>query len=238
MFRTINSLVGYDLKALDGKIGLCKDFLFDDQFWTIRYMVANTGNWLTGKKVLISPISINRADWKNSLFEVNLTKKQIENAPDLDDDAPVSRQYEINWANYYKATPYWTGPNARGSTDYPSGLMPQGVQSDIAHDPQVDQVTNLRSANEVVGYKISASDTYIGQVEDFVLDDENWSIRYLVVNTGNWLKGRKVLVSHLWIAYISWSERIVSVNLTADQIKRSPEYDPAAPVNREYETVG
>jgi len=235
MRRSINSLTGYALKARDGEIGRCKDFLFDDQFWTIRYMVANTGTWLTGKKVLISPESIKRSDWKNGFFEIDLTMAEIEHAPLLDDDAPVSRQYEIRMARHYSTTAYWVGPYAWGSSEYPIGLPPQGVPDDIVINPDVDQDQNLRSASEITGYTISAADDEIGHVDDFILDDENWSIRYMVVDTRNWLPGRKVLISHLWIEFISWPERKVSVNLTGEQIENSPVYDPRAPVNREYE---
>jgi hypothetical protein len=232
MYRSANSLASYAINAIDGQMGTCRDFLFDDQFWTVRYLVVNTGNWLTGKKVLISPIFIEGADWPNNLFDVNLTKAQVENTPLLEADAPVSRQYEIRWATHHGISPYWVGPLVWGASDTPSGLLAQTVTTNQGDS---DQDRHLRSVNEVVGYSISASDTEIGHVEDFILDDENWSVRYLVINTGNWLIGRKVLVSHLWIEFVSWSERIVSVNLTTDQIENSPVYDPAAPVNREYE---
>lgn len=235
MLRSVKSLGSQELKARDGEIGHCKDFLFDDQFWTVRYMVANTGSWLTGRKVLISPMSIAGSDWKNKFFEINLTKDEIEHAPPLDEDAPVSRQYEIRWTKHYSTTAYWVGPYAWGSSEYPIGLPPQGVKDDIVINPDVDQDKNLRSASEIIGYKISASDDEIGHVEDFILDDENWTIRYIVVDTRNWLPGRKVLVSHLWIEFISWPARKVMVNLTREQIENSPEYDPSAPVNREYE---
>ena len=235
MLRSVNSMTGYRIMALDGEIGQCKDFLFDDQFWTIRYIVVNTGNWLTGKKVLVSPVSISGADWKNRQFNVNLSKEQIENAPSLDEDAPVSRQYEIQWAEYHKISPYWAGPYMWGGYHFPYGNLELDMRSEVQAARDGDQSKDLRSANEVVGYTISSSDGAVGPVEDFVLDEENWSLRYMVVNTGTWLTGRKVLVSHLWIEFISWSDREVSVNMTRKQIKDSPQYNPAAAVNREYE---
>ena len=235
MLRSVKSMSGQALKARDGEIGSSKDFLFDDQFWTIRYMVANTGSWLTGRKVLISPMSISRSGWKNMRFEIDMSKDEIASAPPLDEDAPVSRQYEIRWVKHYSATPYWIGPYAWGSSEYPIGLPGQGVKDDIVINPDVDQDKNLRSASEVIGYKISASDDEIGHVEDFILNDDNWTIRYMVVDTRNWIPGRKVLISHLWIEFISWPERKVMVNLTKKQVENSPVYDPSAPVNREYE---
>lgn len=235
MLRSVNSLGSQALKARDGQIGHCKDFLFDDQFWTVRYMVANTGSWLTGKKVLISPMSISHFEWENRRFEVDLTRDEIASAPPIEEDAPVSRQYEIRWAKHFSTTPYWIGPYAWGTSEYPIGLPKQGVRDDIVINPDIDQDKNLRSANEIIGYKISASDEEFGHVEDFILDDENWTIRYMVVDTRNWLPGRQVLISHLWIEFISWQGRKVMVSLTKKQIENSPAYDPSAPVNREYE---
>jgi uncharacterized protein YrrD len=235
MYRSAQSMINYEINAFDGNLGHCKDFLFDDQFWTVRYLVVNTGNWLTGRKVLITPASIERADWANNMFDVNLTKEQIENAPLLDEDAPVSRQYEISWTAHYGLSPYWLGPLTWGATDKPGELLVNGKRTDATNDSDENRDKNLRSVDEIVGYRIHGSDNELGKVEDFILDDECWSVRYLVVNTGNWLVGRKVLISHLWIEFVSWMERSVTVNLTADQVENSPEYDPTAPVNRMYE---
>jgi len=101
MLRSIKEITGYVLQAVDGEIGRCKDFLFDDENWTIRYMVADTGKWLPGKKVLISPISLAEPDWTSSLLPVRLSQKQVEQAPELDENAPVSRQYEIKYHQYF-----------------------------------------------------------------------------------------------------------------------------------------
>jgi hypothetical protein len=107
MLRSVKEVKGYMVQAKDGKIGRCKDFLFDDETWTIRYMVADTGKWLPDKKVLISPVSLGEPDWASNLFPVRLSKKQIEQAPELDENAPVSRQYEIKYHEYYGWPLYW-----------------------------------------------------------------------------------------------------------------------------------
>jgi hypothetical protein len=238
MLRSVNEIFGYVLSAQDGDIGRCKDFLFDDRAWTVRYMVADTGRWLPGRKVLVSPISLGEPEWRTRRFPVQLTKKQIEEAPPLEEDAPVSRQYEIRWTRYYGWPYYWTGASPWGSVEYPNALL---MQKDLAEAAQqeeqgVDEADHhLRSVKEVTGYHIQATDTEIGHVEDFVLDEESWTLRYMVVDTRNWLPGRKVLVAPVWIASVDWAESKVFVDLSADQIKNSPEYDPSVPVNREYE---
>jgi len=55
MLRSIKEIYNYVLQAEDGEIGRCKDFLFDDEHWTVRYMVVDTGKWLLGKKSAYIP---------------------------------------------------------------------------------------------------------------------------------------------------------------------------------------
>jgi len=238
MLRSIKELYNYKLEAEDGLIGRCKDFLFDDEAWTIRYMVADTGNWLVGRKVLISPISLKDPDWSSRLFPVRLDKKQIEEAPDLDEHAPVSRRHEIKWSQYYGWPYYWEGSGLWGEASYPSALFTQeqleaAEQASQTESGEHDE--HLRSAHEVTGYHILANDGRIGHVDDFIVDDETWSIRYMIADTRNWLPGKKVLISPGWVDSMDWAERVVQVNLTKDAIKNGPGYNPSEPINREYE---
>ncbi|MGC9364361.1 MAG: PRC-barrel domain-containing protein [Fidelibacterota bacterium] len=234
MLRSINEIVGYSLDAEDGNIGKCWDFLFDDKFWTVRYMVADTGKWLPGRKVIISPISLGEPDWSAQAFPVRLTKKQIENTPGLDEAEPVSRQHEIRFFKYYGWPYYWGGAHVWGAVAFPGLLYDRKpVDSDSVDKESGDE--HLRSAREVTGYYIQARDGEVGHVEDFILDDDAWIIRYLVVDTRNWLPGKKVLLAPDWIESIDWSCQKVVVDLTQEEIKASPEYDPKVPVNREYE---
>lgn len=236
MLRSAKDLAGYVLKATDGEIGRCKDFLFDDEQWTVRYMVADTGKWLPGRKVLISPISLGDPDWPSGIFPVTLTKKQIEEAPDLKEDAPVSRQYESKWFSYYHYPYYWGSGGVWGI-----GSMPTAPSAEKEKEPaqaieeEESGDSHLRSVQEVAGYHIQATDGEIGHVEDFVLDDETWMLRYVVVDTRNWLPGKKVIVPPSWVESVDWTSEKVSVDFTREKVKNSPEYDPAAPVNREYE---
>jgi len=234
MLRSLNEMVNYVLSATDGDIGRCKDFLFDDEFWTVRYMVADTGKWLPGRKVLISPISLEEPDWLKRLFTVNLSKEQIESSPPLDEHAPVSRLYERKYFGYFHWPYYWTGGDVWGAVPYPPSA-PIEYPENIEEDEPDPRKSHLRSIKEVKGYYIHATDGEIGHVDDFILDYETWAIRYLVVDTRNWLPGRKVLISPSWITSVSWVENRVNVSLTTKEVKESPEYDPAQPVNREYE---
>lgn len=234
MLRSLNELLGYVLVARDGEIGRCKDFLFDEEKWIARYMVADTGKWLPKRKVLLSPVSLGRADWVSKRFMVELKKEEIEKSPPLDADAPVSRLYEKKFFNHYRWPYYWAGDRLWGFGHYPTDLA--RVSDEIREEPDIHpEESHLRSLKEITGYVIRAKDGEIGHVDDFIADDELWILRYLVVDTGGWLSGRKVLVARQWIEDVEWKGRSIVVDLDRDTVEHSPEFDPSAPVNRDYE---
>jgi len=235
MLHRIDEIHDNVLDALDGEIGRCKDFLFDDRNWIVRYMVADTGKWLSGRRVLISPISLGRPDWRSGRLSVKLSREKIEGSPPLETERPVSREYEIRWFDYFGWPYYWLGPGAWGAAPNPSDLYEQQQE---AEPESIDPEENhLRSTSEVIGYSIDAKDGEIGHVEDFLVDEETWTLRYLVVDTRNWLPGRKVLVATDWAGDIDWHEKKVHVALDRGQIKDSPEYDPSVPPDREFEAA-
>ncbi len=223
--KSIKELQGYELGAQDGKIGRCSDFLFDDRSWTIRYIVGNTHKWLPGRKVLISPISIGSAEESTQTLSVGLTKDQIRDAPDLGADAPVSRQYEIIFNRYHDWGNYWEGPLTWGHYPFPHLLQrTEDLQREVAN---LEEDNHLRSTHEILSYAIQATDTKIGHVEDFVVDEETWVIRYLVIDTSNWLPGsRKVIISPDWVERVDWGNRSVEVCVPGEKIEKSPDYDP------------
>ncbi len=239
MLRRAKALVGYKLGARDGDIGRVQDFHFDDQSWTIRYLVADTGTWLTGRLVLISPVALGTVDEQAKHVQVDLTRRQIENSPSIDAAQSVERQHEIEVARYYGWPEYWSGPLLWGPV--PPPVMPRiGEEAGRATPgttpaPEQRGESHLRSASEVQGYYIHAQDGDLGHVEDFVIADDDWVVRYLVVDTRNWWPGKKVLLSPLWIKSVDWDTSTVYVELHRDTIKRAPEYDEHRPITREFE---
>ncbi|MBF0362386.1 MAG: PRC-barrel domain-containing protein [Oligoflexia bacterium] len=233
MLEKIKKIKGYKLNALDGEIGSVKEFYFDDHYWTIRYLVAETGSWLTGKQVLISPYALININNFEKSISINLSKKQIENSPSLNSDIPVSKQFEEEYYNYYGWPTYLNGPYMWGShhqiiRDHKKWEKSTSTKKAFDH--------NLRSTYEVSGYRIQATDEEIGHVDDFVIDDETWTIRYLIIATNNWWPGKTVMISPQWIKRVSWSESKVYVNLSAISIKNSPEYTEESLIDRDYET--
>lgn len=247
MQRTVSDLKGLSIAATDGDIGSVQDVEFDDASWTARYLVVDTGTWLPGRRVLISPISARGVDAPGGRLSVSLTKAQVEACPSVDADKPVDRQYEVEYSRYYGYPYYWTGPFRWGATRYADeafitgGLAPLPVVEVPPPPPEPPPLEgpgdpHLRSAREVMGYHIEATDGDIGHVEDFVVDDREWAIRYMIVGTRNWWPGKKVLISPEWISRVSWSDSRVYVDLTREGVKAAPAYDPERPLEREYES--
>jgi len=236
--RTAGELKGATIEAMDGDIGSVQDLYFDDHSWTVRYVVVDTGAWLPGRQVLISPFAFQTVPGASRL-RTSLTKKQIENSPPLDTDRPVNRQREVEFAQYYGYPYYWGGPNRWGALAYPelplNPPQPSPVEQEMLAREREGGDPNLRSARDVMGYYISATDGDLGHVEDFLVDDETWAIRYIIVDTRNWLLGRHVLVSPEWIKEVSWEDSKVYVDLAKRHIEAAPEFDPSRPLAREHE---
>jgi len=235
MLNRAKTLKGYTLESLDGEIGKVNEFYFDDHHWTIRYLVADTGNWLTGRQVLISPYALVAVKSEEQRITIKLTKKQIEDSPSLESDKPVSRQFEEDYYGYYGWPMYWGGSYMWGY--YPYIARDPGKWREPTQDKKNAWDPHLRSTHEVSGYHIQATDGEVGHVEDFVIDDETWAIRYLVIDTQNWWPRKKVLISPRWIERVSWSESKVSVNISRETIKQSPEYTEESLLTRDYETA-
>lgn len=238
MLRSLIDLTGYRLSARDGDIGNVGDFLFDDERWVVRYLVAQTGNIFNRRHALISPISFREADWPSQRFHLSLTQEEVKSSPDIDQDRPVSRQRERELHRHYGYSLYWGYPGLWGAAGYPGTLAAAPLNPPLTEAPQVeaeDGDTHLRSAKEVRNYDIVGADASIGHVEDFVVDDASWALRFIVVDTKLWWFGKKVLIAPQWVDRVSWDSRTMHLGMTRQQIKDSPEWDPKAPINRAYE---
>lgn len=231
MLRSVKKLQSYKILAEDGDLGRVAEFYFDDDVWTIRYLVVDTGEWLSSRKVLIAPLALGQPEWEQQVFPVKLTKKQVEQSPNIDMNMPISRRYEVDLHRYYRWPIYWTG----GGGIIINQVTPQQASADQERNTQEEADPHLRSTQEVIGYHIQARDGEIGHVEDFIVDDQTWSINYMIVDTQNWLPGRKVLVSPSWIDKVSWLEAKVHIDLSRETIEKSPKYDPTLSLDLDYE---
>jgi sporulation protein YlmC with PRC-barrel domain len=235
MQRSINSLIDYDMGAIDGEIGKVEEFYFDDQAWVIRYLIVKTGSWLFGRKVLIAPAALLKVEWVPGTFPIGITKEQIRNSPDIDTDKPVSRQQEIEMYGHYPWQPYW------GSGFYAGALWNVADTPPVIDEKIINQADNkgkiadedphLRSTLEVTGYNIHATDGEIGYVKDFIIDDHTWKLEYLVVDTHKWFEGKKVLIDVRHIKEVDWDKSKIFVDVTVDAIKTSKEIDISEFIN-------
>jgi hypothetical protein len=242
MLRNASVINGYTIVASDGRLGTVSDFLFDDASWLVRWLVVDTGNWLPGRKVLLPPSVLGHPDQMGHEFPVRLTMQQVKDSPDIDSDRPVSRQMETIIYDYYGWSPYWGTGFYMGGYGYMPGAMAMSPslesrrrEEDIARAQQSDGDPHLRSIEAVTGYHIHASDGEIGHVEDFLMEDADWSIHYLVVDTKNWWPGKKVLISPRSAREIDWKDKLVNLNVDRQTVKDSPAYDASTMVDRAYE---
>ena len=210
MLRSLKQFYGLKLGATDGEIGHIKDFYFDDQNWTIRYLVADTGTWLTGRKVLISPTSLASPAVLGKVVSVGLTRKQIEDSPSIDSQKTVSRQHEEEYYKHFGWPPYWTG-SAAGTIG-----------------PQPEREIHVRSTQAVNGYLVRMGDETIGHVSDFMMDAEGWTINQLVVKTGHRLSGKDMLIPTKQVERISYDESTIFALSSEAPAKHTPA-NPLAP---------
>lgn len=235
MLHPATDLRKSQLEAREGVIGKLKDLLFDDESWTIRYLVATTGRWLPGRRVLVSPLAAVAGAYTTHKLPMSLTKDQIKQSPGEESDRPVSEQFQRELHAYYGWPAYWTvGPYPMAGMIPPVAVPPPGSGAGAVDAPAVAGDPHLRSIEHVTGYKIHALDGTIGHVEDFLVDLSDWTIRLVVVDTRDWLPGKKVLVTPAAVDRISWTDSEVSVHLTRDAIKDSPEWS-GEPLDAEYE---
>jgi hypothetical protein len=228
MFRSIKQLYGDKLGASDDEIGHVKDFYFDDQTWAVRYLVADTGSWLPGRQVLLSPHSIGRLDQAGKVLRVNLTRQQIEDSPSIKSHKPVSRQYEEDYYRYYGWPSYWQGGGLWGLSGFPILELPTqplpSEQTTASGPPREVADAHLRSTQAVGGYHLQASDGTIGHVCDFMMDSQSWAIAQLVIKIGHRFSGKEVLLPTINVDRISYEKSTVFVNLTGKAVEQSSEH--------------
>jgi hypothetical protein len=237
MLRKTKDLIGCRLGAQDGEIGHLKDLYFDDLAWTVRYLIADTGNWLPGRKVLVSASAVRTIRFaSHKVIDVDLTRQQIEQGPSIDAHRPVSRQYEAQCAKHFGWPYYWAGPLLWGPVAIPGECFAPTPPGFHPVEPSAeDKDSHLQSTEELAGYSIQALDQHFGHIEQFIVDDQDWAIRYLVADLRNWWPGRKVLLAPEWIASVSFPDSMVNIDVDRATVQRSPEYNSSLPISREYE---
>jgi len=237
MLRKLSTINGYSIQAQDGELGHVQDCYFDDEKWTIRYIVVKTGFWLFGREVLISPHSVERIDFDAKCLCVAHTQEQVKGSPDIDTHRPISRRKESEFHIYYNFPAYWGGVGLWGQDMYPRGTETiTDAQNDETQKRKADdEDVHLRSIAEISGYRVRAVDNYAGSVTDFIFDETDWALRYVVLKGSGELQSGRYLISPKWIDQMIWSQATVNVNVSLPSLQSAPTYDASVPVTRELE---
>jgi hypothetical protein len=198
MLQSIKQLYGGKLGATDGEIGRVKNFYFDDQTWAVRYLVADTGTWLSGRQVLLPPHALGKASPGGKVLAVNLTRKQIEDSPSIEWYKPVSRQFEEAYYRYFGWPSYWQqdglGGMSRSPFLEPTVKSLPNRRAVTIQSPPKHAAARLCSTREAKGCHLQAGDGIIGHISDFIVDARNWTIPQLVIKTGLRVSGREVQI--------------------------------------------
>lgn len=240
MLKQLSDYFGLSIHARDGDLGPCTDLLVDDVSWAVRYLVVKTARWLPGRTIVLPPVFFEEPDWEAKRVSVRLSKEQVEKGPPLDEHAPVSRQYEISYHEFYTLPFYWIAESRLESSPDARGVIhpvPDESREEFTAAEELAEEAHLRSVREMIGYRVLSGHDEVGHVEDFIVDDEGWSLRYLLADTGSWLPGRKVPLSTQWISTVRWTDRTVHIPLKVDLIKHSPVFDLAEGLTRSDETL-
>jgi hypothetical protein len=230
MLQSLKDLRGYRIHATDGEIGQIDDFYFDGRAWVIRYLVVDTGDWLTGRRVLLSPVALEGVERTGQAVRVKLTREQVQNSPHIDVAQTISRQQETDYFDYFGWPYYWAGSGLMGMGTVPGalagvpGVPPPSAEQTRQENP-LEKDNDLQSAKEVTGYRVEARDGDAGEVADFLVEDADWTIHYIVVDTTRWWPGGEVIMAPTWVTQIDWSQRRAAVDLTRETIQKSPEFD-------------
>lgn len=229
MLHMAHKIRGTTVRSRDGEIGTLDDFLFEQSRWAIRYLVVNTGSWLGGRKVLISPMAV-EGPWDRSGISLHIRRAQVEESPDLQ-LTTLARESESVLLQHYGQPFYWEGANIWGMFDTPqalNGARPEPPpRNGVATSATAAAVASerLRSTEEIKGFHIQASDGEMGHVDDLFIGEESWRIRYLLVDTSNWIGGKSVLVSTDVVKTIDREAGKLSVTDSREDIRNSPTYD-------------
>lgn len=228
---SVKGITGFGIGATDGKIGTVKEIYFEDHTWTVRYLIVKTGNFLKEKLILISTQALLDADWDNELFSTNLSTDQIINSPDIDTDKPVYRQQEVKLYEHFPWDIYWA-----------MGIIPMEDSVEIAISEKQKEIgananPHLRSSDKVTGYTLHAIDGELGHIDDLIIETESWKITYVVLKTGSWFSGQKILIPTEWIIEINWLSSTFVMEATVEKVQQCEPFDADGGVNEAYEKV-
>jgi hypothetical protein len=218
MLIAVLSALTCSVQGTEEPLGAVNDLWVDGRTWSVRYLVIDTQGWLPKQRILVAPSLVEWIGWPARQLSVSLARDQVT------ESLPATERLKGRPSGAaLPAHLLWTLPDDRAT----------GKGTDDAE---------VFSVREMLDGPVRATDGRIGQVDDFILDDESWEegkwlVRYLVVRMGEGMAGKRVLLSAARVKFIGGPDRIVEVDVIRETVEKSPQYDPTAPVNRRYEEV-
>ncbi len=230
MVNSLKRIFGFEVRAKDGSSGEVNDFIFDQDLWLNRYLIVRSGEWLKARRLVVPLVFIKNIEDRDQRLDIDLTREQLEQSPDLDLARPLRLEHQEKLQKYYGWPPYW--PERGFKTPFiPS---PEEAEEDVKEEsPVKDKI--LRSCREVFGYRLRTPEGESGEVEDFLVEPDDWMIRYIVFDTRRWLPAKRVLLVPEWVDGINWEDQSFRMDLEIERIRGAPEYDPSRPLDREAE---
>lgn len=249
MLFSLQEIQNYQLRAQDGDFGEIKSFLIDDDNWVVRYLMVKVGN----RDVLLSVMAMGAPDPIERVVPTNLSRDRIMNSPEIRAGKPLSRDIERQLSDYYEWPYYWEPgevPNTRPGDLTAVPLidmeLDKEAQEDQALIPQTGEESSSEKKNEshlhdtkvLFGETIHTTndDRNAGRLTDMVTQDEDWNLLYLVVDTGGLLTNNKVLVAPSWVTQIDELDNRIDVQLSAETIQNSPNFNTIGDITQEYQT--
>jgi sporulation protein YlmC with PRC-barrel domain len=231
MLRSCKSLEGYSLNASDGEIGHLKTIHFNDEDWSVKYLVVDIGSFWNEKKVLVLPNASYQFSWIEQNISVKLTRNQIKEALPYSSDLPVSDQHELinklNFKSLYLIEP-WSGSFLPlWFPDLKAGQALQNIVQEIGDK-------DLRCAKTITGYQVVLKDKEFGKVEDFILDCNEWIIRDIVIDANHILHSNKKIIPVSKIKVFDTDNQKIELELSSHELLDYTDYNEHQAVNREY----
>lgn len=233
-----SDLQNYDVKGGTEHIGKLHDLYLDDETWQIKWFVIETGNWFSSNKILLDSQKITSLSPHDATLHVALTQQEVENAPSASEHPPVSDQHRNEFSYVAASHNTLLFPGYAGLM-MPTTLIerpdrPSEAEKDLDAMAREQADRHLRSASEIEGYTIHASNGKLGPLSDLVIDTSEWTVELLALDTSKWMPGRTVVISPLSIDRISWESRELMVKMDKATIEASPELHSLKAIETSY----
>ena len=229
MMRKGTALYNRPIRALDGELGKVHEFYFDDRLWQIRYLVVELGTWIKSRRVLISPLAL--AAFDGDQLTVQLTKSDIGNCPESETDKPVSLQQSERAETLFAMSQPFGGLGGGGASALP--LVARHTLGDPERGTRWNR--HLRSSRAVARYVLLADEGECGGIENFLIDDRTWTIRFLVIKPSLRRNPALRLLGTAMVSGIRWEQESVDIGCSRADVEKLPCFDPALHVNVSYE---